>query len=199
MDKNKFSGYILAGGKSSRMGRDKAFLRIGEKTFIENAVEILKPNCENVKIVLNKSQIDFIPKLPDQIPHIFDVYQNRGALGGMHAALKNCETEFAAILAVDLPFVTSEAIAKLCEIALDLKEFSAIVPRQNDEKLQPLCAVYHAENCLPKLEEILLKDESVSVKEFLKTIQIKIIDEEFLGNNKKMFANINYQRDFEQI
>ena len=199
MNFSDFTGYVLAGGKSSRMGRDKAFLKFGEKTFLENAVEILKPNCKNVKIVLNKSQIDFISKLPDQIPHIFDVYQNRGALGGIHAAFKDCETEFAAILAVDLPFVTSEAIAKLCETAVYSKEFAAIVPRQYDEKLQPLCAVYHAENCLPKLEEVLLKNESVSVREFLETIQIKIIDEEILSNDEKFLANINNQKDFEQV
>ena len=103
--KEDFTGYILAGGKSSRMGRDKAFLKIGDKTFLENAVEILKPNCEQVKIVLNKSQNHFIEKLPDDISHIFDIYENRGAVGGIHAALQDCQTEFAVILAVDLPFV----------------------------------------------------------------------------------------------
>ncbi len=86
--KNDFTGYILAGGKSSRMGRDKAFLKIGEKTFLENAVEILKPNCDQVKIVLNKSQNHFIEKLPDGISHIFDIHENRGALGGIHAAFQ---------------------------------------------------------------------------------------------------------------
>ena len=140
--KNDFTGYIFAGGKSSRMGADKAFLKIGEKTFLENAVEILKSNCDQVKIVLNKSQTHFIEKLPDGISYIFDIHENRGALGGIHAAFQDCETEFAVILAVDLPFVTSEAIEKLCEIILREKDFSAIVPRQTDGRFQPLCAVY---------------------------------------------------------
>ena len=116
--RKRFTGYILAGGKSSRMGRDKAFLKIGEKTFLENAVEILTPVCKQVKIVLNKSQTHFIEKLPEGISHIFDIHENRGAVGGIHAAFQDCKTEFAVILAVDLPFVTSEAIEKLCEIIL---------------------------------------------------------------------------------
>lgn len=190
-----FEGFVLAGGKSSRMKRDKAFLQIGKKNFIENAVEVLASVCEQVKIVLNKSQTHFIEKLPNEIPYIFDIYQNRGANGGIHAALNDCETEFAVILAVDLPFVTGETINKLCEIALDSKEFSAIVPRQNDNGLQPLCAVYRVADCLTKLEEILLKDDSASVKEFLETIRVKEIEAKNLGSNKNLFANINRPHD----
>src|SRR5688572_11108294 len=171
---NNFSGYVLAGGKSSRMGADKAFLKIGDKTFIENAVDALKPNCEQVKIVLNKTQTHFIEKLPESAVHIFDRFENRGALGGIHAALKDCETEFAVILAVDLPFVDESAIKKLCESAIGYDVFSAIVPRQNDGRLQPLCAVYRAKNCLSKLEEILSKNESASVRDFLEMVETKI-------------------------
>ncbi len=197
--KNRFSGYILAGGKSSRMGTDKAFLKIGEKTFVENAVEILKPNCEQVKIVLNKSQTHFIEKLPANIPYIFDIYENRGALGGIHAAFQDCETEFAFILAVDLPFVTSGAIKKLCEIISSEKDFSAIVPRQTDKKLQPLCAVYRVKDCLPKLEEILLKDSYASVRDFLKLVQSNFIEAIYLSRNKNYFININFPSDLRQI
>ncbi|MEO8071960.1 MAG: molybdenum cofactor guanylyltransferase [Acidobacteriota bacterium] len=193
--KKDFTGYILAGGKSSRMGRDKAFLKIVERTFIENAVEILKANCEQVKIVLNKSQKHFIEKLPAEIPHIFDIYENRGAPGGIHAALKDCETEFAIILAVDLPRVNGEAIEKLCSIAVDSTDFSAIVPRQPDGRLQPLCAVYRAEDCLPKLEEILLKNNSASARDFLEIVKINIIESADLSDYYYLFANINYPQD----
>ena len=193
--KKDFTGYILAGGKSTRMGRDKAFLKIGEKTFIENAVEILKPSCEQVKFVLNKSQKHFIEKLPAEIPNIFDIYENRGAPGGIHAAVKDCETEFAVILAVDLPSVNKEVIEKLCSIAVDLTDFSAIVPRQPDGKLQPLCAVYNVKDCLPKLEEILQKNNSASARDFLKFVKINIIESGDLSENNYLFVNINYPQD----
>ncbi len=194
-----FNGFILTGGKSSRMGTDKAFLKIGEKTFLENAVETLKPNCEQVKIVLNGSQTHFIEKLPAGISYIFDIFENRGVLGGIHAALKTCETEFAVILAVDLPFVTSGAIEKLCEIALDSKNFSAIVPLQNDERLQPLCAVYRVKGCLPKLEEILSKNESASVRDFLEIVKTKIVNARSLSLNENLFINVNSPQDLERL
>jgi molybdenum cofactor guanylyltransferase len=193
---NNFSGYVLAGGKSSRMGADKAFLKIGEKTFLENATRALKPNCGRVKIVLNKSQTHIIEKLPENAVHIFDIYENRGALGGVHAALKDCKTEFAIILAVDLPFVDEGAIKKLCEIVMGSKDFSAIVPRQNDRRLQPLCAVYQVKNCLPKLEEILSKNESSSVHDFLEMVETMIVDQTRLSDNENLFLNVNNSKDY---
>ena len=196
---NNFSGYVLAGGKSSRMGTDKAFLKIGDKTFLENAIDALKPSCKQVKIVLNKSQAHFIEKLSENINYIFDIYENRGALGGIHTALKDCVTEYAVILAVDLPFVDERAIKKLREIALRSKDFSAIVPRQNDGRLQPLCAVYRAKNCLSKLEEILSKNESTSVRDFLETIETKIIESVDLNKEPNLFLNVNYRREFETL
>lgn len=192
-------GYVLAGGKSSRMGTDKAFLKIGEKTFIENAVEILKPNCQKVTLVLNNSQTDFAEKLPFQIPKIFDIYENRGALGGIHAALKDCKTEFAVILAVDLPFVTSDVIAKLYKIISLEEEISAVVPRQSDERLQPLCAIYRVKNCLLKLEEILSNFNSASVRDLLFTVKTEIVNAEKLSDKENLFANLNYFNDYKNL
>lgn len=197
--KNNFSGYIPAGGKSSRMESDKAFLKIGEKTFAENAARILAPVCEQIKIVLNKSQTHFIEKLPDQIPHIFDICENRGALGGIHSAFKDCESEFAVILAVDLPFVTSEVIGRLCKIAIERKEFAAVVPKQNDGRLQPLAAIYKVKDCLPIIEKILLEEKSLSVRHFLDKISTNIIEQKELSDKIELFFNVNNPADFQQI
>lgn len=194
-----FTGFVLAGGKSSRMGNDKALLEINGKTFLENAVNALRPFCSLVKIVLNKSQTLFIEKIPVEIPHIFDHFENRGALGGIHAALQNCETEFAIILAVDLPFVSHEAIEKLCRVVLDSKDFSAIVPRQIDGKLQPLCAVYRARVCLPKLEELLDETDSASVRDFLELIFPQYIEANRLSANENLLFNINHPTDFQRV
>lgn len=199
MLKAKFTGYILTGGKSSRMGEDKAFLKIGEKTFIENAAAALKPNCEKVKAVLNKTQNHFVEKLAADVAPIFDRYENRGAMGGIHAALEDCKTAFAVILAVDLPFVTSEAIAKLCEIADASNKYLACVPRQPDGKLQPLCAVYRADYCLPALEKLLDETDSASVRDFLEIIFPRYISAENLSANENLLHNVNRPEDFRQI
>lgn len=179
------------------MGSDKALLKIGGKTFLENAVNALRPHCSPIKIVLNCSQNHFIKKIPADVSQIFDILENHGALGGIHAALKDCETEFATILAVDLPFVSSETIEKLSEIAIAFDKFSAFVPRQDDGRLQPLCAVYRAKNCLSEIESFLKTEKSASVINFLNGISLKIIEQKKLDRKKNIFLNVNYPQEFQ--
>jgi len=199
----RFDGYVLAGGKSSRMKTDKAFLEIGGETFLTRAVKTFSTVCENrVKIVLNKAQTNFIEKLPADVPHIFDVYENRGALGGIHAALSDCQSEWAIILAVDLPLVTSEAIENLSRIAFESKDFAAIVPIQTDGRPQPLCAVYRAEDCLPRLENLLRKTASASVRDFLELVPARLVNITELTANEdkeKLFFNVNHTSDFQNL
>jgi molybdopterin-guanine dinucleotide biosynthesis protein A len=198
----RFDGYILAGGKSSRMKTDKAFLQIGGETFLTRTLKTLSSICENrIKIVINKAQDDFIRKLPADVPHIFDVFENRGALAGIHAALKNCETKYAIILAVDLPLVTNETIEKLAEITLSSNKFIATVPRQTDGRFQPLCAVYHARYCLSSLEQLMNENDSASVHDFLKTISPRFVDQNRLttGESNNIFFNVNHPTDFQLL
>lgn len=194
-----FTGYILAGGRSSRMGRDKAFLEIGKKTFLENSIEILAPVCGKIKIVLNKSQTHYSENLHGGVSYVFDIFENRGALGGIQAAFRDCRTELAVVLAVDLPLVTGEFINKLCEIISAGKDLSAVVPRQPDGRLQPLCAVYRVGKCLPKAEDILSRTASASMRDFLETLNVKTVAAEDLSENQDLFSNVNNPRDYESF
>lgn len=202
MNLSQFSGFVLAGGKSSRMQTDKAFLEIGGETFLVRAVKILQSVGENrVKIVLNRTQSDFVGRLPAGVSAVFDVYENRGALGGIHAALSNCATKYALVLAIDLPFVTTEAIASLAKFALSSGEFNAVVPRQLDGRVQPLCAVYRARNCLPALEKLMLDNERASVRDFLELVAPRYVEQRQLtaGDGGDIFFNVNYPADFQSI
>ncbi len=197
---NKFEGFVLAGGKSQRMKTDKAFLQIGDETFLTRVVKILSSTCKNrVKIVLNKAQTNFIERLPNQIPHIFDVYENRGALGGIHAALNDCQRGWAIVLAVDLPRVTGEAIERLARIAVESKKFAAIVPIQTDGRPQPLCAVYRAEDCWTRLENLLNESASASVKDFLELVPTRFVEQDELTTNagEDLFFNVNRPSDLQ--
>ena len=182
------------------MKTDKAFLEIDGKTFLSRAAETLSTICENqIKIVLNQTQTHFVERLPAAVSHIYDAYKNRGAPGGIHAALKDCETKYAIILAVDLPLVTGEAIARLKQIALESNEFSAVVPVQTDGRLQPLCAVYRAKDCLPVLENFLSETTSASVRDFLKLVPIYCIEQKDLLNDKNLLLNVNNPNDFVEV
>jgi molybdenum cofactor guanylyltransferase len=189
--KSDLTGFILAGGRSSRMGRDKFALEINGETFLDNASNILKPVCETVKIVLSQIQ-----NIETSLPSVRDIFAARGALGGIHAALQNCDTKFAVILAVDLPRVTTGAIESLVRLALASNKFPAVVPRQTDGRPQPLCAVYRVKYCLPPLEKILGENDSASVRDFLDAISPKYIDASRLSTDEDLLFNVNYPEDF---
>ena len=202
MKSDLFEGFVLAGGKSSRMKTDKAFLKIGGETFLERTIKTLRVVCENrIKVVINLTQNNFVEQFPADVLPVFDFYENRGALGGIHAALKNCQTKYAIILAVDLPFVMTEAIEKLAEITLSSNKFVAVVPRQTDGRLQPLCAVYHARYCLPILKSLMNENDSASVRDFLELIAPRYVNQNKLtaDETQDIFFNVNEPADFRQI
>lgn len=197
-----FSGYVLAGGKSSRMEKDKAFLEIGGENFLTRAVKTLSGVCEErVKVVLNQTQTDFIAKIPSGFAHITDVYENRGALGGIHAALADCRTKYALILAVDLPKITVETLEELAEITLASNKFIAVVPRQSDNRLQPLCATYNARYCLPSLENLMAENEFAAACDFLELVAPRFVNQEKLMTDDAVdiFFNVNFPDDYDSL
>ncbi|MEZ5428075.1 MAG: molybdenum cofactor guanylyltransferase [Pyrinomonadaceae bacterium] len=190
-------GFVLAGGRSRRMGRDKALLPFGGRNFLENASGILMPFCPKVSAVFNRDQRDLAEKLPPGVASVFDQLEDRGPLGGIHAALQNCVSKRAFVLACDLPFITKDVIEKL--ISCDENLSAAVVPVQPDGRFQPLCAIYRKDECLPHLEEILSKKEDASVRDFLKMLKIKTVRTEDLGATADLFANINSPADLKDL
>jgi len=189
-----FTGYVLAGGKSSRMGADKYSLAIDDETFLTRAVNVLKPVCGSVKLVLNQTQT-----IETNEPIVRDFFAERGALGAVHAALKTCATKFAIVLAVDLPRVSTESIENLKDIALPSNKYTAFVPRAIDGRPQPLCAVYRARFCLPTLEQLLNENASASARDFLELIAPKYVEQNRLSADPHLLFNVNYQADYEHI
>jgi molybdopterin-guanine dinucleotide biosynthesis protein A len=192
--KSDFTGFVLAGGKSSRMGTDKFALQIGGETFLTRAVDALSGICEKVVIVLNHSQT-----IETNFPIVRDIFSERGANGGIHAALANCETEFAVVLAVDLPLVDRQAIEQLARVALVSPEFSAIVPTQKGGKPQPLCAVYRVKDCRAALEKLLDENKKASVRDFLDIISAEFVAGESVSLNENFLFNVNFPADYQKI
>lgn len=194
----KFEGFILIGGKSSRMGKDKFALTLNDKTFLEIIYETLQnAGIEKVSIVVNKSETAAVA---DGISIIKDIYPNRGALSGIHSALTNSKSDFSMILACDYPFVSIELIDFLINLAKKEKDFDAFAPIQSDGKIQSLCAIYKTEICQQILSEMLEKtDENYSVRDFLnqiKTRYIEFSEIKNLPNSENFFFNINTPEDF---
>lgn len=196
-----FSAYILAGGKSSRMGNDKALLTFNRMTFLEHAFLTLETTTSTPVVVVVKDQnrANVIHEVLPTTQCIFDLYTNKGVLAGIHAALTDSETEFAIILACDMPFVTDNVIKKLCETA-NSTDADCIVPKTNDGKLQPLCAVYRVSSCLPVLEGLLKKKKtSYSANQFLTSIRAFIVEQTEFDSSTDVFLNVNRLEDYESI
>jgi molybdopterin-guanine dinucleotide biosynthesis protein A len=97
-------GYVLAGGRSSRMGQDKAMLVLGGKPLVEHAVVKLKRLCATVSILGNSSALKgYAPVVPDNLA-------GYGPLGGIEAALRDSEYAWNLILPVDMPFLPTRLL-----------------------------------------------------------------------------------------
>ena len=128
------AGYILTGGKSSRMGADKAFLDFGGSTLLGRAIGVVRETSPNFAIVGDPAKFAAYGAV------IADLYPGCGALAGIHAGLLHSSAELNLMLAVDMPFVTRELLSFLFAAASEADAI-VVVPR-TARGFQPLCAVY---------------------------------------------------------
>ncbi|MEP6706462.1 MAG: molybdenum cofactor guanylyltransferase [Pyrinomonadaceae bacterium] len=184
-------GFILIGGASSRMGADKAGLKLGGRTFVERIAAALASVAEPIRCVGAKADNS------SGLINVPDLYPGWSALGGLHAALAAASAEWSAIVACDLPFVTAGLFTRL---AMLRKNFDAVVPVQRDGRPQPLCALYRSESCLPKAADLIANGERrpralLATVNTLWITQSKLDD---LDGAANFFWNINTPDDYSQ-
>lgn len=184
-------GFILVGGASSRMGRDKARLEFNGQEFVVRIASVLSNIAECVSTVGSRYEDDIW-----RLPNVPDRFQKWGALGGLHASLFACKAKWALVVACDLPFVTEELFRQLIALRED---YDAVVPIQANGKLQPLCALYRVEPCLKIAEEMITRGERRprDLFERVKTRFVGKEDWEDLLNSTLFFKNINTPDDYE--
>ena len=186
----EIEGFILVGGKSSRMGSDKARLRLGGQSFVEKIADALGSICQRISVVGGTSE-----RAGGELMVVRDVYGEWGALGGLHAALAACRSEWAAIVACDLPFVTGELFARLARLG---ENFEAVVPVQADNRLQPLCALYRTKICLPLAEELIAAGER-RPRALLERVRARPVAHSELADlsgAELFFTNVNTPSDY---
>jgi molybdopterin-guanine dinucleotide biosynthesis protein A len=132
------SVYILAGGKSTRMGADKALVLLNGRTLLARMLEAAHSLTSNVGIVGDPA------KYKAFAPVVEDIFPGCGPLGGIHAALRFSSTELNVILAVDTPFVSLALLQFLVTRARTSPEALVTVAQANGG-YQPLFAVYRRE------------------------------------------------------
>ena len=129
------SAFILAGGKSTRMGTDKAFVQLEGRTLLARVLVVARSLTPTVFIVGDRA------KFAPFAAVVEDVFPECGPLGGIHAALRASHADLNLVLAVDTPFVSLALLQFLVSRAANSPSSTVTVPQANGG-FQPLCAVY---------------------------------------------------------
>jgi molybdopterin-guanine dinucleotide biosynthesis protein A len=191
MVRENLTGFVLAGGKSTRMGSDKAALTLHGRTLLETALAVLREVAPEV-FILGAPQL--YGAYETAIP---DIFPGCGPLSGIHAALSHTQTRFNLIVAVDTPFVSREFLVYLAGRAIDS---SAIVTiPEVAGYLEPVCAVY-ARDFLAIAEQALQRGDN-KIAPLLPKDGTLVIGEAELKRfafTAEMFENLNTPEDLER-
>jgi len=186
------TAFVLAGGKSSRMGRDKALLELRGKPLLQRAIELARTAAHDVRIVGDPEKYACFGRV------VADIHTNRGPLGGIHAALANTATELNLILATDLPSIQPGFLKHLITTA-ESTDALVTVPRV-DEYFEPLCAVYR-KNFAEIAHTALSQGRNKVDALFAETNTRAVTRHEIVraGFSTSMFRNLNTPDDLAQV
>lgn len=199
----RIEAYILIGGRSTRLGRAKAFADVGGTTLARRALETVRDSGIACKITfVAGSQTQFaIEAVTLDAPFIFDLIPGRGPLGGLHAALSYSQTPWVFLLACDYPLVTHELIGFLAGGLPD--SGGAVVPEQADGRLQPLCAFYNTAMARPLITKTIERPRvpppMSDLVQKLDPAIVKFSDYSHLPNADSLFLNVNTIDELEAV
>jgi len=183
--------FILAGGKSSRMGMDKPFVDYDGRTLLARALDVARSVTPDVRIVGSPE------KFAPFAPVVEDIFRDCGPLGGIHAALRASPTELNLMLAVDTPFVSAAFLQYLITQARGAPDASVVVPRTDGHR-QPLCAIYRRE--FASLAEAALRVGDNRIDRLFDKVRTRVIEQEELetaGFSAAIFRNLNTPEELE--
>jgi molybdopterin-guanine dinucleotide biosynthesis protein A len=188
---HNISAIVLAGGNSSRLGRDKALLQIyGSSTVIHTVVEKLQWISDDVIVATNgKKYADLRVRFTD------DMYKNSGPLAGLHSGLLAAKHNRALVVACDMPFLNVNLLNHMVSQSLD---DYALVPRIKDW-LEPLHAVY-SRQCIAPIDKM-LNTSRFRMYDFLDTISIKYLSEDSIkmfDPQYRSFFNLNSPKSLKE-
>lgn len=183
------SAIVLCGGKSVRAGFDKQTIRIEGKPIAAWIADELRRAVDNVILVTNQ------PMLYDSMRYrvVQDIIPNMGPLGGIHAGLMNCESEFAFVTACDMPHIHPGYLRLLKrKVQRTNQPIDAVAVRLDNDMLEPLNALY-ARRVLPQIEQMLLHGER-KASNLLRQSNTRYLSEQDIkpfGGRAGLFYNMN--------
>ncbi len=185
------TAFILAGGKSTRMGSDKALLEFEGESLLARTLLKAQAVAGRVCIVGSREKFELFG------PVIEDEYTERGPLAGIHAALQATTTDLNLMLAVDMPLLPESALKYLLDQARACDDV-VVVPRVNGF-YQTLCAVYRRE--FAALAEETLRAGNNKIDPLYARTSVRVVEEAELAEVDivpAMFENLNTPQDLER-
>jgi molybdopterin-guanine dinucleotide biosynthesis protein A len=187
---DNISGVILAGGANSRFnGMVKANIVIGGRKIISRTSDILRGIFSEIIIVTNtphefQEYTDFII--------VADIFQNKGPLGGIHAALKAASGEAVFIFAGDMPLIDKEIISSLINY-FSATKCDILIPKTGN-LIEPLHSIY-SRSILQDIENFLEARNKYAVRDFIQQVKTFYLTLEDSEKTRRAFTNINYPED----
>jgi len=186
-DKKEVTGIILAGGASSRMGKDKGLCEFNGKSLVSYAIEALLPICDTILISSNNTE-DY-HKFGFDV--VVDEHKGIGPIGGIYSSLSGSATNHNLVISCDTPFINTQ----LMEYVLaNSNGYEIVVPEHGNSYIEPLAGYYSA-------SVISIIEDSIKAKDFklmnlfnkvkFKTIKVDSIPD--YSNN--LFKNLNTPSD----
>lgn len=189
---NMTSIAILAGGESSRMGRDKSFVELGGKPLITRVIALVSQLTLPIHIIANRPEAYQVFGLP-----VFtDVLADRSSLGGLYSAIYHSQTEYTLCVACDMPFLNPTLLNHLISMSTD---YDATVPMIGEHP-QGLHAIYRKTCLTPMLRE--LEHNRLKIRDFYALVNTRWIDEATLRQcdaELKSFVNVNTPEALDSI
>jgi len=186
------TGFITAGGQSSRMGTDKAWLILDEKPMIEHVINALAPATDALAIIANSAAFSKFG---------FEVFSDSqtgvGPLEAIRTALANSRTPRVLLVGCDLPFVTTELFKLLLSLESD---HYAVVPIGPDGRQEPLCAIYDI-RALATVSR-LIEEGHRKISILFDNVPTRFIPFELINSlprSELFFENINTPGDYERV
>lgn len=191
-DPRDVTGVILVGGKSSRMGRDKALLPVDGEILVEKVLATLTSSLRTVLLIGDRPERFGkygLAVCPDIFPG--------SALGGLYTGLLRAETPCIFASACDLPFASPRILRHL--ISVGEEGFDAVVPLTGTRP-EPLFALYR-KNCLAPMKE-LLEARNYRIRDLFPRVRVRFVPREELAefdDGGRAFLNVNTVEEYEAI
>lgn len=194
------SGIVLAGGRSRRLGRAKALEPFQGEPLIRRVIDRLSRITDDLVFVVNDhEQASALPissrdtDLTYEI--VIDKYPDGGSLGGIYTGLLAANSQWAFVVACDMPFLNVELMRHM----LSMRDGQDVVVPRNDGYPEPTHALY-SKSCLPFIEKRLKRDD-LKIARFFDEIRVRFLDEaEVRGLDEDLlsFFNVNTQDDLDR-